>query len=66
MCWRSRLWRRAAAEEWDEDAMFALVRRAYPYRNLKREPRSIRFWRCCLRALRRGAGATAHTFIATG
>ena len=26
-----------AAEEWDEDAMFALVRRAYPYRGLKRE-----------------------------
>jgi ATP-dependent Lhr-like helicase len=26
-----------AAEEWGEDAMFALVRRAYPYRNLKRE-----------------------------
>ena len=26
-----------ASEEWDEDAMFALVRRAYPYRNLSRE-----------------------------
>jgi ATP-dependent Lhr-like helicase len=26
-----------AAEEWDEDAMFALARRAYPYRGLKRE-----------------------------
>jgi len=26
-----------AAEEWDEDAMFALARRAYPYRSLKRE-----------------------------
>src|SRR5271166_5397013 len=26
-----------AAEEWDEDAMFAMVRRAYPYRGLKRE-----------------------------
>ena len=26
-----------AAEEWSEDAMFALARRAYPYRNLKRE-----------------------------
>ena len=26
-----------AAEEWDEEAMFALVKRAYPYRNLKRE-----------------------------
>jgi ATP-dependent Lhr-like helicase len=26
-----------SAEEWSEDAMFALVRRAYPYRNLKRE-----------------------------
>ena len=26
-----------AAEEWDEEAMFALVRRAYPYRHLKRE-----------------------------
>src|SRR5580692_8076095 len=26
-----------AAEEWSEDEMFALVRRAYPYRNLKRE-----------------------------
>jgi ATP-dependent helicase Lhr and Lhr-like helicase len=25
-----------AAEEWSEDAMFALVRRAYPYRNLAR------------------------------
>jgi ATP-dependent Lhr-like helicase len=25
-----------AAEEWSEDEMFALVRRAYPYRNLKR------------------------------
>ena len=26
-----------SAEEWDEDAMFALARRAYPYRNLTRE-----------------------------
>src|SRR5579862_8004587 len=26
-----------AAEEWDESEMFALVRRAYPYRNLSRE-----------------------------
>ncbi|MGB8917807.1 MAG: DEAD/DEAH box helicase, partial [Candidatus Sulfotelmatobacter sp.] len=26
-----------SAEEWGEDAMFALVRRAYPYRSLKRE-----------------------------
>ena len=26
-----------SAEEWDEDAMFALARRAYPYRGLKRE-----------------------------
>ena len=26
-----------AAEEWDEDAMFALARRAYPYRGMKRE-----------------------------
>ena len=26
-----------SAEEWSEDEMFALVRRAYPYRNLKRE-----------------------------
>jgi ATP-dependent Lhr-like helicase len=26
-----------AAEEWSEDEMFAMVRRAYPYRNLKRE-----------------------------
>ncbi len=26
-----------SAEEWGEDEMFALVRRAYPYRNLKRE-----------------------------
>ena len=26
-----------AAEDWDEDEMFALARRAYPYRNLKRE-----------------------------
>ena len=25
-----------SAEEWDEEAMFALVRRAYPYRNLPR------------------------------
>jgi ATP-dependent Lhr-like helicase len=25
-----------SAEEWSEDAMFALVRRAYPYRNLER------------------------------
>src|SRR5579863_1257186 len=25
------------AEEWDEEAMFALARRAYPYRDLKRE-----------------------------
>jgi ATP-dependent Lhr-like helicase len=25
-----------SAEEWDEDAMFGLVRRAYPYRNLTR------------------------------
>jgi len=26
-----------APEEWDEDELFALVRRAYPYRNLSRE-----------------------------
>ncbi len=26
-----------ASEEWDEDEMFALARRAYPYRNLARE-----------------------------
>jgi len=26
-----------APQEWDEDGMFALVRRAYPYRNLPRE-----------------------------
>src|ERR1022692_676981 len=26
-----------AAEEWSDDEMFSLVRRAYPYRNLKRE-----------------------------
>jgi ATP-dependent helicase Lhr and Lhr-like helicase len=26
-----------SAEEWSEDEMFALARRAYPYRNLKRE-----------------------------
>ena len=26
-----------SAEEWDEDEMFALARRAYPYRNLRRE-----------------------------
>ncbi len=26
-----------AVEEWDEDALFALVRRAYPYRDLERE-----------------------------
>jgi ATP-dependent Lhr-like helicase len=26
-----------AAEEWDEDEMFALVKRAYPYRNLERK-----------------------------
>jgi ATP-dependent helicase Lhr and Lhr-like helicase len=26
-----------AAEEWDEDEMFALARRAYPYHNLKRQ-----------------------------
>src|SRR6202795_3914331 len=25
-----------SAEEWDEDELFALVRRAYPYRNLAR------------------------------
>ena len=27
----------ATSEGWDEDELFALVRRAYPYRNLKRE-----------------------------
>src|SRR5262249_221282 len=27
----------AAAEEWEEDALFALVRRAYPYRQLERK-----------------------------
>ena len=26
-----------SCEDWDEDALFACVRRAYPYRNLKRE-----------------------------
>jgi ATP-dependent Lhr-like helicase len=27
----------AADDGWDEDEMFALVKKAYPYRNLKRE-----------------------------
>ena len=34
---------------WDEDELFALVRRAYPYRNLSREI-TTRFSRCFLRA----------------
>ena len=35
---RRRYWNGATAHDgWDEDEMFALVRRAYPYRGLKRE-----------------------------
>ena len=36
-CSRSRSSPRSAAEEWDEDALFALLRGAYPYRDLARE-----------------------------
>ncbi len=36
-CWRSRSSPRSPASEWDEDALFALVRRAWPYRDLARD-----------------------------
>ena len=35
--WRSRSLPCAACEDWDEDALFDCVRRAYPYRELTRE-----------------------------
>ena len=35
-CWRSRSWPRPRADEWREDELFALVRRAWPYRDLAR------------------------------
>ena len=34
--WPSSWWPRCAAEDWDEDALFALVRRAAPYAQLER------------------------------
>ena len=35
--WRSKSWLLVRAEDWQEDDLFALVRRAYPYRNLLRK-----------------------------
>ena len=37
MCWPSRSSPRLADEDWDEDELFQLVRRAYPYRDLQRD-----------------------------
>ncbi len=37
MCWPSRSSPKSPAQEWDEDALFELMRRAYPYRTLPRE-----------------------------
>ena len=48
---------------WDEDELFALVTRAYPYRNLSRET-TTRSWKCFPKGLPRGAGAMALTSIA--
>ena len=36
-CWRSRSSPKSRRTEWPEDALFELVRRAYPYRDLERE-----------------------------
>ncbi len=36
-CWRSRSWPTPRREDWHEDELFALVRRAWPYRDLDRE-----------------------------
>ncbi len=48
----------ATNDGWDEDELFALIKRAYPYRNLSRETYQ-RYWRCCQRASRRVAGVMA-------
>ena len=44
--------------------LFETIRRAYPYRELKRERISTRSWRCCRKGLLRDAGATELTYIA--
>ena len=49
----------AACEEWREDDLFELVRRAYPYRELPRA-HSIQSSKCCRKESRRSAGAAAH------
>ena len=54
-----------ACEDWDEDALFDCVRRAYPYRELTREEYRPTFWRCCRKASRPSAGAMARICIAT-
>ena len=35
--WLSKLWPQWPREEWTEDELFEMVRRAYPYRNLERK-----------------------------
>ena len=47
---------------WTEDALFALVTRAYPYRNLSRQTFNS-ILKCFPRALPPGAAAMAHIFI---
>ena len=58
-CWRSRSSPSRAAEEWGEDELFALMRRAYPYRDLTRDEFDAVRRRCSARAIatRRGRRA---------
>ena len=51
--------RDAAAEEWDEDALFGLFRQAYPYRKLEQQGNSWKWWRCSRAATRRSAAGAA-------
>ena len=61
-CWRSKSSRHARREEWQEDDLFALVRRAYPYRHLPARV-STKSSKCCPNGIsaRRGRyGAYLH------
>ena len=62
-CWRSRSSPRSRRSEWDEDELFALIRRAWPYRALAARGFRRGAWRCWPRAsaTRRGRrGALIH------
>ena len=54
-----------ACREWDEDALFALVRRAWPYARPRRATTSTRSCACSPKASRRAAARARATCIAT-